>query len=337
MSDDMPANPPPPSLADIEAAATRIAPYVHRTPVFTSRHFDALSGAHLFFKCENFQKVGAFKIRGATNFVLSLSDADAARGVVTHSSGNHGQAVAAAARARGIPATVVMAHSVSKIKKAAVRGYGATVVDCEDSDVARRETAQGIVDATNATLIHPYNHPWIVAGQGTLALELVEQVAELNGSGGANLDAVIAPVGGGGCLSGVALAMHGLADARDEARPRIYGGEPLAADDAIRSLAAGSIMPSDRPETVADGLRTSLGELTFSVLSGHQVQLFTVTEERIVAVTREVWERMKTVVEPSAAVGLAALLDNAAAFRGQRVGVVFTGGNVDLNQLPWLS
>ena len=325
-----------PTLADIEAAADRIRPFVHRTPVLTSRFFDELSGAKLFFKCENFQKVGAFKIRGATNFVRRLDDEVAASGVVTHSSGNHGQAVAAAASARGIPATVVMARSASAIKKTAVRGYGARVVDCDDGDQARTETSQAVVDETGGTLIHPFNHPWIVAGQGTLVLELVEQVAALCNREAAELDALVGPVGGGGCLSGMSLAIHGLADAGREPATAVYGGEPLAADDAIRSLATGTIQPSNQPETVADGLRTALGELTFSVLREHVRQLFAVTEERIVEVTRLVWERMKVVIEPSAAVPLAAILDNGEVFRGMRVGVLFTGGNVDLHRLPWL-
>ena len=326
-----------PTLADIEAAADRIRPFVHRTPVLTSRFFDEASGAELFFKCENFQKVGAFKIRGATNFVRNLDDSPAARGVVTHSSGNHGQAVAAAAAARGIPATVVMARSASSIKKEAVRGYGARVVDCDDSDTSRNEVSQAVVKETGGTLIHPFNHPWIVAGQGTLVLELVQQVAELRGTATAGLDGLVGPVGGGGCLSGMSLAIHGLAAAGRESAAEIYGGEPAAADDAVRSLATGSIQPSDRPQTVADGLRTALGELTFSVLRQHVSRLFTVSEERIIEVTRLVWERMKVVIEPSAAVPLAAILDNADVFRGKRLGVLFTGGNVDLQRLPWVA
>ena len=325
-----------PTLTDIEEAAERIRSLVHRTPVHTSRYFDELSGAQLFFKCENFQKIGAFKSRGATNFVRRLDDEVAARGVVTHSSGNHGQAVAAAARARGTPATVVMARSASAIKKAAVRDYGARIVDCDDGDQARTEASQAVVDETGGTLIHPFNHPWIVAGQGTLVLELVEQIAELRGTEAAELDALVGPVGGGGCLSGMSLAIHGLGEAGREPATAVYGGEPLAADDAIRSLATGIIQPSNQPQTVADGLRTALGELTFSVLHEHVTQLFTVTEERIIEVTRLVWERMKLVIEPSAAVPLAAILDNGEVFRGKRVGLLFTGGNVDLHRLPWL-
>lgn len=311
-----------PTLDEVRAAARRIAPYVHRTPVFTSSFLDAASGARLFFKCENLQKVGAFKMRGAANFVLRLSPAEAARGVVTHSSGNHGQAVAAAARARGVAATVVMPRSSAAVKRAAVAGYGARVVTCADGDRARAAAAQRIVERDGATLIHPYGHPDIVAGQGTLALELLEQAA--------HLDAVVAPVGGGGCLSGIGLAVRGL-------RPQaaLFGAEPERADDAARSLAAGRILPSVQPDTVADGLRTALAPLTFALLRAHGVRILTVSEEQIIAAMRTIWMRLKLVVEPSAAAALAAVLAHRAQFRGRRVGVVLTGGNVDLERLPW--
>lgn len=311
-----------PTLDEVRAAARRIAPYVHRTPVFTSSFLDAASGARLFFKCENLQKVGAFKMRGAANFVLRLSPAEAARGVVTHSSGNHGQAVAAAARARGVAATVVMPRSSAAVKRAAVAGYGARVVTCADGDRARAAAAQRIVERDGATLIHPYDHPDVVAGQGTLALELLEQAA--------HLDAVVAPVGGGGCLSGIGLAVRGL-------RPQaaLFGAEPERADDAARSLAAGRILPSVQPDTVADGLRTALAPLTFALLRAHGVRILTVSEEQIIAAMRTIWMRLKLVVEPSAAAALAAVLAHRAQFRGRRVGVVLTGGNVDLERLPW--
>lgn len=311
-----------PTLDEVRAAARRIAPYVHRTPVFTSSFLDAASGARLFFKCENLQKVGAFKMRGAANVVLRLSPAEAARGVVTHSSGNHGQAVAAAARARGVAATVVMPRSSAAVKRAAVAGYGARVVTCADGDRARAAAAQRIVERDGATLIHPYGHPDIVAGQGTLALELLEQAA--------HLDAVVAPVGGGGCLSGIGLAVRGL-------RPQaaLFGAEPERADDAARSLAAGRILPSVQPDTVADGLRTALAPLTFALLRAHGVRILTVSEEQIIAAMRTIWMRLKLVVEPSAAAALAAVLAHRAQFRGRRVGVVLTGGNVDLERLPW--
>ena len=313
---------PEPTLDDVQATARRIEPHVHRTPVLTSSYLDQASGARLFFKCENLQKVGAFKMRGATNFVLQLSSAQADRGVVTHSSGNHGQAVAAAAAVRGVAATVVMPRSSAAVKRAAVAGYGARVVPCADGDRARAAAAQRVVEQEGATLIHPYGHPHVVAGQGTMALELLEQVPDL--------DAVVAPIGGGGCLSGIAVAVRGL-------RPQtaVFGAEPERADDAARSLAEGRILPSVQPDTVADGLRTSLAPLTFALLRAHGVQILTVSEEQIVAAMRSIWMRMKLVVEPSAAVSLAAVLAYAAQFRGRRVGVVLTGGNVDLERLPW--
>ena len=311
-----------PTAADVRAAAARIGPYVHRTPVFTSACLNRESGARLFFKAENLQKVGAFKMRGATNFVLQLTAAEARRGVVTHSSGNHGQAVAAAARARGVPATVVMPRSSSPVKRAAVAGYGARVELCADGDAARAAAAGRIEAEQGATLIHPYGHARIVAGQGTLALELFEQAAAL--------DAVVAPVGGGGCLSGVSVVARAL-----HPRIAVFGAEPDAADDAARSLAAGRIIPVEQPATVADGLRTSLAPLTFALLRTGRVTILTVQESDIIAAMRLIWTRMKLIVEPSAAVTLAAVLAHPEPFRGRRVGVVLTGGNVDLDRLPW--
>ena len=311
-----------PTADDVRAAAARIGPYIHRTPVFTSAYLDGESGARLFFKAENLQKVGAFKMRGAANFVLQLAAAEARRGVVTHSSGNHGQAVAAAARARGVPATVVMPRSSSPVKRAAVAGYGARVELCADGDAARAAAAGRIAAEEGATLIHPYGDPRIVAGQGTLALELFEQVAAL--------DAVVAPVGGGGCLSGISVAARGL-----HREIAVFGAEPAAADDAARSLAAGRIIPVERPATVADGLRTSLAPLTFALLRRNRVAILTVQETDIIAAMRLIWTRMKLIVEPSAAVTLAAVLAHPEPFRGRRVGLVLTGGNVDLDRLPW--
>ena len=311
-----------PTVVDVRAAAERIGAYIHRTPVFTSSYLDRESGARLFFKAENLQKVGAFKMRGAANFVLQLTAAEARRGVVTHSSGNHGQAVAAAARARGVPATVVMPRSSSPVKRAAVAGYGARVVLCADGDAARAAAAGRIVAEQGATLIHPYGDARIVAGQGTLALELFEQVAAL--------DAVVAPVGGGGCLSGISVAARAVHPGM-----AVFGAEPAAADDAVRSLAAGRIIPVERPHTVADGLRTSLAPLTFTLLRRNRVPILTVEEADIIAAMRLIWTRMKLVVEPSAAVTLAAVLAHPEPFRGRRVGLVLTGGNVDLDHLPW--
>ena len=311
----------PPTVADVRAAAARIGPFIHRTPVFTSSYLDGESGARLFFKAENLQKVGAFKMRGAINFVLQLSAAEARRGVVTHSSGNHGQAVAASARARGVPATVVMPRSSAQVKRAAVAGYGAHVELCADGDAARAAAAERFVAEQGATLIHPYGHPRIVAGQGTLALELFEQVEAL--------DALVAPVGGGGCLSGISVAARAV-----HPELALFGAEPAAADDAARSLAAGRIIPSVQPDTVADGLRTSLAPLTFTLLRANRVTILTVGEADIIAAMRLIWMRMKLVVEPSAAAALAAVLAHPEPFRGRRVGLILTGGNVDLDRLP---
>ena len=314
--------PAAPDLADVQAAAARIGPFIHRTPVVTSAHLDGVTGARLFFKCENLQRVGAFKIRGATNFVLQLAAEQAERGVVTHSSGNHGQAVAAAARARGVPATVVMPRSAAAVKQRAVAGYGARVEICADGDRARAAAANRLVERTGATLIHPYGHPDVVAGQGTVALELLEQAGAL--------EALVVPVGGGGCLSGVSVASRGL-----HPRIELFGAEPERADDAARSLAAGRIFPSEHPDTVADGLRTALAPLTFAILRSHGVRILTVSEAGIIAAMRTIWMRLKLVVEPSAAVALAAVLAHPERFRDKRVGLVLTGGNVDLDHLPW--
>lgn len=311
-----------PTFEDVVAAAARIEGVVHRTPVLTCRTLDELCRAHLYCKCENLQKVGAFKARGASNAVLSLSEDDAARGVATHSSGNHGAALAWAAGRRGIPAHVVMPRTSKAVKKAAVASYGARVVECEPTLAAREATLAEVVASTAATFVHPYNDPRVIAGQGTAALELCEDVS--------GLDAILAPVGGGGLLSGTALAVSGL-------RPHVavWGAEPRAADDACRSLREGRIVPSVDPRTIADGLRTSLGTRTFAVIRQHVRGIVTVSEEAIVAAMRLVWERMKIIVEPSSAVPLAALLEGALALPGQRVGIIFSGGNVDLEELPW--
>jgi len=312
-----------PDLRAIRAAAKRIRPYAHRTPVLTCSSLDTMAGAELFFKCENLQKVGAFKFRGAANTVFSLSEEEASRGVATHSSGNHAQALALAARLRGIPAHIVMPESSPKVKVAAVRGYGARIVFCAPTQRDRERTLEEVVAQTGATFIHPYNNPGIIAGQGTCALELLEQVSDL--------DMVIAPVGGGGLLSGTALSCHYL-------RPeiRVIAGEPKGADDAFRSLRDGRIYPSENPRTVADGLRTSLGTLTFPIIRRHVERIVTVEEDSIVAAMRHIWERMKILVEPSAAVPFAAILEEGFDARGKRIGIVLSGGNVDLDTLPWL-
>ncbi len=313
---------PEPTLQDIRAAAARIAPYARRTPVMTCRTIDERCGASLFFKCENFQRVGAFKFRGACNAVFSLSDAAAARGAVTHSSGNHAQALALAARLRGIPAYIVMPRNAPEVKKSAVMGYGGQITYCEPTLAAREETTARIAQETGAALVHPYNDYRVIAGQGTAALELWEEIGEL--------DAVIVPVGGGGLLSGTAIAVA----AHSPGTP-VYGAEPAAADDAQRSLRAGRILPAGNPKTVADGLLTSLGDRTFPILQRLVRDIVTVSEDEIIAAMRLVWERMKIVIEPSAAVPLAAVIARRIDFAGRRVGIILSGGNVDLSRLPW--
>ena len=311
------ASQPALDIAAVRQAAERIAGVVHRTPVMRSRYFDETTGATVFFKCENFQKVGAFKFRGATNAVLSLPEEEARRGVVTHSSGNHAQALALAARMRDIPATIVMPRNAPAVKCAAVAGYGAEIVECEPTVRAREETAAEVVRRTGGVFIHPYNDPRIIAGQGTAALELLDEVPDL--------DVILAPVGGGGLLSGTAITGKAT-------RPgvQVLGAEPTGADDAQRSLAAGRILPSDHPQTIADGLRTSLGELTFDIIRRLVDEIITVDDAATMRAMRQVWERMKIVVEPSAAVPVAVLLENARiALRAKRVGIILGGGNVD--------
>ncbi len=312
----------PVTIDDVRAAAERIRRYAHRTPVLTCSSLDRMAGARLFFKCENLQKVGAFKFRGACNAVLSLTDAEAARGVATHSSGNHAAALALAARLRGIPSRVVMPRNAREIKKAAVAGYGAEITECEPTLAAREATLAAIVAASGATVVHPYNDPRVIAGQGTAALELL---AEVDG-----LDLVVAPVGGGGLLSGTAIAVAALSP-----ETAVWGAEPAGADDAWRSLRDGRIVPSVDPRTIADGLLTSLGEHTFAILRARVAGIVTVGEEAIVAAMRHVWERMKILIEPSSAVPLAALLEGRLAVAGKRVGIIVSGGNVDLDGLPW--
>jgi threonine dehydratase/serine racemase len=308
----------------IEAAALRIALHARRTPILTCRTLDALAGRRLHFKCENFQKVGAFKFRGACNAVLSLSPEVAVRGVATHSSGNHAQALALAARIRGIPAHVVMPRGSPEVKRRAVLGYGARVIECEPTLAARETTAAEVVAETGAVLIPPYDHADIIAGQGTVALEAFADVPQAG--------VIVAPVGGGGLLSGVALATRELAP-----HARIIGAEPAGADDAFRSKAAGRLILQESPDTVADGLRTSLGERTWPVVRDvvHAVDI--VTDAEIVAAMRLIWERMKLIVEPSAATALAVVLTPAFRERepAQDAIVVLSGGNVDLEALPF--
>jgi threonine dehydratase/serine racemase len=311
-------------LAAVRAAAARLAGVVHRTPVMTCQTLDRLAGRALFFKCEHLQKSGAFKFRGASNAVLRLDPAASSRGVVTHSSGNHAGALALAAKMRGIPAHVVMPSNASPVKRRAVEEYGGRVIECEPTLAARERTAAEVLARTGATLVPPYDHPDVIAGQGTAALELLDQVPDL--------DAVITPVGGGGLLSGVCVAARGVNPSL-----RVFGAEPLGADDAARSKAAGKLIPQTGPRTVADGLLTSLGELTWPVIRDRVEAVVTVTEEEIVRTMRLAWERAKLMIEPSSAVAVAAALGDQ--FRGlsgmRRVGVVLSGGNVNLDRLPW--
>jgi len=311
-------------FAAIRAAAGRIAPYVRRTPVMRCPRLDAEIGAEVFFKCENLQEMGAFKLRGASNAVLSLADTALTKGVATHSSGNHGAALALAAKRRGVTVCVVMPDNASAFKRHAVEGYGARVIYCEPTQAGREAALQKYVDETGATVVHPYNDAAIMAGQGTAALELHQEVP--------GLEVVMAPLGGGGLLSGTAVATRAL---RPQAK--VYGAEPMGADDAWRSLQAGHVVPVARPDTVADGLRATIGSLTFEVIRSDTDGVLRVEDADTIAAMRFVWEHMKIVIEPSAAVPVAALRRGLAEVRGKRVGVILSGGNLDLDHIPWSS
>jgi threonine dehydratase len=313
-----------PDLAAIRSAAARIAPFVHRTPVLSCRALDAEVGATLHFKCENFQKVGAFKARGATNAVFSLPDSVAAKGVVTHSSGNHGAALAYAARTRGIPSYIVMPENAPRVKQENVRRFGATIRFSAANVAAREQACAEVQRDTGAILVHPFDCVDVIAGQGTAALELLEAVPEL--------DIVIAPVGGGGLLSGTSIAVRSL-----QSRSRVYGAEPANADDAARSFRSGHVEPVASTVTIADGLRTMLSPRTLGAIRGGVAAIGTASEEAIVRAMRMTWERMKIVIEPSAAVPLACLLERSLDVAGARVGIIVSGGNVDLDRLPWQS
>ncbi|MFT5720825.1 MAG: threonine dehydratase [Motiliproteus sp.] len=312
-----------PTYDDVLAAHKRIKPYIHETPILTSRFLNDLSGAELFFKCENFQKAGAFKVRGACNAVFGLDEETAAIGVATHSSGNHALSLAYAAGQRGIPVTVVMPRTAPQAKKDAVIGYGGRIVECEPSTSSREAVFAEVVAASGADFVHPYNDPRVIAGQATCSKELLSQVA--------NLDAVIAPIGGGGMISGTCLTLSALAP-----DIKIYAAEPLNADDAARSFKAGHIIADDAPDTVADGLKVPLKALTWHFVSHHVTDILTATEDEIIDAMKLTWKRMKIVIEPSCAVPLAVILKNPELFRGKRVGVIITGGNVDLDSLPWM-
>ena len=313
-----------PTFEDVVEAHTRISPYIHKTPVLTSTYFNELTGAELFFKCENFQKAGAFKVRGASNAVFGLSDEMAEKGVATHSSGNHALSLSYAAGRRGIPCYVVMPRTAPEAKKAAVRGYGGIITECEPSTTSREEVFADVQARTGAEFVHPYNDPRVIAGQATCSRELLNQVEAL--------DTVIAPIGGGGMISGTCLTLSNVAPGVE-----IIAAEPEQADDAYRSFKAGHIIADDAPHTIADGLKVPLKELTWHFVSNYVDDILTASEEEIVDAMKLTWQRMKLVMEPSCAVPLATILKNKDKFKGKRVGVVVTGGNVDLASLPWMT
>ncbi|MBN1388392.1 MAG: pyridoxal-phosphate dependent enzyme [Bacteroidales bacterium] len=311
-----------PVTADIASAYEKIKPYVHKTPVLSSSLLNKMFSAELYFKCENFQKVGAFKFRGAANAVLSLSEEELSRGLVTHSSGNHAAALSLAAKMRGAKAYIVMPSNSPEVKKRAVAGYGAEIRYCEPNLRAREDTANEIIKETGAAFIHAYDNFNVICGQGTTGLELVWEYPDL--------DIVIGPVGGGGLMSGISIAVKGLSS-----DIKVYGAEPLGADDAYRSLKSGRHITHHKPDTIADGLLTTLSKRTFTILSENLDDIFTVTEESIIECMRLIWERMKIIVEPSSAVTLAVIAENPALFRNRKVGLVLSGGNVDLGNLPF--
>jgi len=311
-----------PTLDDMLAAHTRIEPYIHRTPVLTSQYLNDLTRAELFFKCENLQKAGAFKARGASNAVFGLTEEQAKHGVATHSSGNHGTCLSYAAGRRGIPCTVVMPRTAPQAKKDAVRGYGGRIVECEPSTTSREAVFAEVIAQTGAEFVHPYNDPRVIAGQATCSREFIEQVE--------GLDVMVAPIGGGGMISGTCLTLSNLAP-----QIKIYAAEPEQADDAYRSFKAGHIIADDAPVTIADGLKVPLKDLTWHFVKNHVTDILTASEQEIIDAMLLTWRRMKIVIEPSCAVPLAVIIKNKHVFAGKRVGVIITGGNVDLDVLPW--
>ncbi|MFP4471035.1 MAG: pyridoxal-phosphate dependent enzyme [Bacteroidales bacterium] len=311
-----------PTRQDILNAATRIAGKVHRTPVMSSENLNKLLGCRMFFKCENLQKAGAFKSRGAVNTVFSLRDDEIKNGVATHSSGNHAAALARAARLRNIDAHIVMPVNSSKVKVAAVKNYGGKITFCEANLTSRESTLLSVVEECGAMEIHPYNDLRIIAGQATAALELIEDTG--------HLDMILAPVGGGGLMSGTALSAHYFSG-----KTRVIAAEPERADDAFRSFRAGEFIPSLNPDTIADGLRTSLGSYTFPIIREYVHDIVTVSETAIVKAMKLAWERMKIIIEPSSAVPLAAIMEKKINTKGKNIGIIISGGNVDLDNLPW--
>lgn len=311
-----------PRLSDIHSAHKRIKPFIHRTPVLTSRQLNRIYGCELYFKCENFQKVGAFKFRGATNAVLSLTEDQKKHGVVTHSSGNHAAALGLAAGMNGIKAFIVMPENAPSVKKDAVVGYGALITFCKPTLQAREETCRAIMEKEGATLVHPYDNFNVICGQGTAALELLEDIGDL--------DMIVAPIGGGGLMSGTSTYVKGIND-----RIKVIGAEPLNANDAWKSFKTGILTPSVNPLTIADGLLTSLSELTYSVIRKNVDDIFTAEEDSIISSMKLVWERMKIIIEPSSATVLAVIKENPVFFKGKKVGLIISGGNVDLKRLPF--
>ncbi|HSN49994.1 MAG TPA: pyridoxal-phosphate dependent enzyme [Bacteroidales bacterium] len=311
-----------PTLPDIQSAHKRIRPFIHRTPVLTSGQLNGIFGCELYFKCENFQKVGAFKFRGATNAVLSLTDDQKKHGVVTHSSGNHAAALALAAGMNGIKAFIVMPENAPSVKKDAVAGYGALITFCKPTLQSREETCRAIMEKEGATLVHPYDNFNVICGQGTAALEFIEEIGEP--------DVIVAPIGGGGLMSGTSTCVKGINESI-----KVIGAEPLNANDAWKSFKTGILTPSVNPLTVADGLLTSLSELTFAVIRKNVDDIFTAEEDSIVSSMKLVWERMKIIIEPSSATVLAVIKENPGFFKGKKVGLIISGGNVDLQRLPF--
>jgi threonine dehydratase len=311
-----------PSYTDIQQAHERIRNHVNHTPVMRSTTLDRMTNCCLWFKCENFQKTGTFKYRGATNAVLSLTEEEASRGVATHSSGNHAAALALAAKNRGIACHIAMPRTAPGNKKEAVQSYGGSITFCEPTLQSREDTVERIIESTGATFIHPYDNFQVICGQGTAAKELLEDMA--------GLDAVFVPVGGGGILSGSAIAAKSMVKGIN-----VFGCEPAKADDAFRSFRSGKLVPSVNPQTIADGLLTSLSETTFSIILKYVDDIITVSEEEIIKAMRLIWERMKIIVEPSSAVALAAVMQKRERFRGIRAGIMLTGGNADLSNLPF--
>lgn len=311
-----------PSLSDIRKAHIKISPFIHRTPVMSSSLLNEMFGCSLFFKCENLQKAGAFKFRGATNAILSLSEEEKKRGVVTHSSGNHAAALALAARMNGVKARIVMPETAPVVKKNAVAGYGGEITFCKPTLKAREEATAIIIEKTGATLVHPYDNFNVICGQGTAALELLAEQDDL--------DFIIAPVGGGGLLSGTATSVKGI-----NGKIKVIGAEPLNANDAWKSFTTGTLAPSVNPLTIADGLLTSLSDLTFSIIRNHVDEILTAKEESIIECMLLVWERMKIIIEPSSATVLAVIRENPDMFRGKKAGLIISGGNVDFRKLPF--